>query len=274
MRAMTRRSGRAGRILGVPLVVALALGAGWYGIAWVRHTDANARVQAIAHRGGPGTSGAPEGTITAFRASVEAGADWLEFDVRVTRDGVLVVLHDETVDRTTDGTGNVWDLTFDELRALDAGAGAQVPTVDEVVRLAREAGLPILPEVKDGPGHPEVTPALLDLLDRAGYLDRTVIQAFEPAELQRIHALRPDVETCLLTGWLQFDPTIVPAGTRTVCPLGEMLLLNPDMIRQAHASHLRVFAWWAFAESALTDGILGAFGVDGLIVDDLSPLVP
>lgn len=272
--AGSSRGGRAVRIVGILIALALALGIAWYGIAWIRHTEPSTPFQAIAHRGGPGTSGTPEGTLGAFRASVEAGADWLEFDVRATRDGVLVVLHDETVDRTTNGTGRVSELTFDALRALDAGGGAQVPSVDEVVRLARDAGLPILPEVKDGPHHPEITPALLDLLDEADYLDRAVIQAFEPAELERIHAMRPDAETCLLTGWVPLDSTRVPGGTRTVCPLGEMLLLNPDLIRQAHADGLRVFAWWGFAESAVTNGILRAFGVDGLVVDDLSPLVP
>lgn len=262
------------RVAGALLVILLVAGAGWYGLAWIRHTDPAEPLQVIAHRGGPGSAEAPEGTLAAFRASAAAGADWLEFDVRATRDGVLVVLHDPTVDRTTDGTGSVHDLTFEELRALDAGGGAQVPSVAEVIDLARDAGLPILPEVKDGPEHPEVAPALLDLLDETGYLDRAVIQAFEPEELARIHALRPAAETCLLTRAWAFDPAAIPSGTRTVCPMGELLLLNPDAIRQAHASGHRVFAWWGIAESGVGNGVLRAFGVDGLMVDDLSPLVP
>lgn len=264
---ITRRKG-----LGVAVLAALGLAVAWYGVAWVRHTAPAGPFQAIAHRGGPGSANAPEGTLAAFSASVAAGADWLEFDVHATRDGVLVVLHDDTVDRTTNGTGAVADLTYAQVSALDAGGGARIPTVAEVVELAKAAGVPILPEVKDGPLYPSVTPALLDLLDQEGYLDHTMIQAFEPSEISRILSLRPAARTCLLTGLWQFDPTTVPTGTTAVCPMGEMVLLAPDMVRQAHAAGLLVFAWWGAAETGPTDAVLRAYGVDGLIVNDLSPL--
>jgi glycerophosphoryl diester phosphodiesterase len=86
------------------------------------------------HRGA--SAELPENTLAAFRRALELGADGVELDVALTADGVAVVLHDSTVDRTTDGTGAVADLTLDLVRALDAGGGERVPTLDEVLALA------------------------------------------------------------------------------------------------------------------------------------------
>jgi glycerophosphoryl diester phosphodiesterase len=245
----------------------------WYVVAYLRRIPADAPATAIAHRGGPGGSGAPEGTLAAFEAAIAAGADALEFDVRVTSDGVPIVLHDDTVDRTTNGHGSVAAMTFDQVRAFDAGAGATLPTVREVVDLAAESNTALMPEIKDGPGHPEVVGQLVDILTATDSLDRTIVQAFEPETLAAIHGVAPRLETCLLTGVGQFGATDVPEGTTNICPMGEMVLLHPDMIRAAHAAGLKVYAWWGLLETAATDAILEAYGVDGLIVDDLRPLL-
>ena len=244
----------------------------WYAIAWVRRIPAAEPVAAIAHRGGPGGSGAPEGTLGAFEASIAAGADWLEFDVRRTADGALVVLHDATVDRTTTGTGPVATMTLAQLQSLDAGDGARIPTVQEVVAVAKRAGIPILPEIKDGPVTPGATGQLVDLLRANEYLDQSVIQAFEPETLDELRRLAPEARACHLTGPWTFDVSSPPADAAYVCPMGEMVLLDPDMVRQAHEAGRRVFAWWATGESPATNGILEAYGVDGLIVDDLNSL--
>lgn len=86
------------------------------------------------HRGA--SAELPENTLAAFRRALDHGADGIELDVALTSDGVPVVMHDETVDRTTDGTGAVSELTLDQLRTLDAGGGEPVPTLDEVLALA------------------------------------------------------------------------------------------------------------------------------------------
>ena len=98
--------------------------------------------QTVAHRGA--SAGYPENTLAAYRAAIESGATALEVDVRTTKDGVLVSLHDKTLDRTTDGTGSIGDRTLGELRKLDAGAwfdpkfaGQRVPTLSEVLQLCR-----------------------------------------------------------------------------------------------------------------------------------------
>jgi len=254
------------------LLVPFALLLTWYGVAWVRHgPPIGGKTATIAHRGGS-FGGVPEGTLAAFQAAVAADVDWLEFDVRRTADGVLVVLHDATVDRTTDGTGAVAGLTLAQVRALDAGGGATIPTVEEVVDLAVKAGVPILPEIKDGPASPGVPAELVDLLRAKAYLDHAVIQAFEAETLAELRRLAPEARACWLTGPWQFDVTEPPADAAYVCPMGEMVLLDPDMIRAAHAASRIVFAWWGALENPGADAVLMAYGVDGIFVDDVGPL--
>jgi glycerophosphoryl diester phosphodiesterase len=258
-------------ITGLVLIV-LAAAVLWYGAAWLRRSPAAEPLAVIAHRGGAGT-GPPEGTIGAFEASIDAGADWLEFDVRRTADGVLVVLHDETVDRTTGGTGPITGLTLAEAQALDAGGGAHIPTVEEVVDLAKRAGVPILPEIKQGVGNPGLTGQLVDLLSASGYLGHSVVQSSEPETLEELRRLAPEAKACWITGFGRFDIASPPADAEYICAMAEMVLLNPDMVRQAHDAGRKVFAWWAGVETAITDRILESYGVDGLIVNDLTPLV-
>ena len=267
-----RGRSRRRRLAQVVLIV-LAAAVVWYALAWVRRIPAAEPLAVIAHRGGSSGSGAPEGTIGAFRASIEAGADWLEFDVRRTSDGALVVLHDETVDRTTNGTGPISALTLAEAQALDAGGGTRIPTVSEIVDLAKHSGVPILPEIKDGARNPGVAAQLLDLLRATGYLGRSVIQAFEPETLEELRRLAPDANVCWLTGLWQFDLSSPPAEAAYLCPMAEMVLLNPNIVREAHEASRSVFAWWGTAETAITNGILESYGVDGLIVDDVNLLV-
>src|SRR5690349_72727 len=107
----------------------------------------------VAHRGY--STVAPENTLPAFAAAVRAGATVVEFDVRATRDGVPVVIHDRTVNRTTNGAGRIWDLTYDEVAALDAGSwfgagftGLRVPSLAETLDLLAPAPVELLVEIK------------------------------------------------------------------------------------------------------------------------------
>ncbi len=91
--------------------------------------------EVVGHRGAPREE--PENTLASFRRAVDIGVDWIEFDLRKTKDGVLVIIHDDSVDRTTNGSGKVGDMTFDEIEQLDAGNGQKVPSLQQVVDLAR-----------------------------------------------------------------------------------------------------------------------------------------
>ena len=92
--------------------------------------------QIVGHRGAPRLE--PENTLASFQRAIDMGVDWIEFDLRKTKDGVLVVIHDEKVDRTTNGRGLVSDMTFDAIRELDAGNGEKIPSLQEVIDIARD----------------------------------------------------------------------------------------------------------------------------------------
>lgn len=222
--------------------------------------------QYIAHRGGPAY--APENTLSAFRRAINQGVDWLEFDVQMTRDDELVVIHDESVDRTTDGTGEVGDLTFDQIRALDAGNGEQVPAFKEVVNLAKLNGVRILPETKSANLYPGIETKLLQVLEELDYVDQTVVQSFVPASLDTLHRLNPDLKFCALYGLWKFDVRNPPADAKFVCPMAEMVLLNPSMIRQAHREGRQVFVWFGVLENPYMFRALRFLGADGLMSDD------
>ncbi len=238
----------------------------YYGIQAVLRTPPLTPLQRIAHRGG--LAYAPEDTLAAFRNGIEQGVDWLEFDVQMTKDGVLVVIHDETVDRTTNGTGAVRDLTLEQIRSLDAGQGEKVPTFQEVVELAKSQGAKILPETKSAHLYPGMEEKMLDELDQAEYLDHTVIQSFEADSLEKLHQLNPAARLCALYGLWRFDLSAPAGGAQYVCPMAEMLLLNPAMVRQAHSEGRQVFAYFGVMENPFGVSAMRFFGVDGLIVND------
>jgi glycerophosphoryl diester phosphodiesterase len=220
----------------------------------------------IAHRGGP--RHAPENTLAAFRNAVTLGVDALEFDVQMSQDGALVVIHDEAVDRTTNGRGAVRDMTLAELRELDAGDGQQIPTFDEVVALAKARNVTIMPEAKSPHLYPGLEAAMLQALREADYVDQAVLQSFDARSLERLRSLDADVQLCALYGLWDFSIASPPGRAQSVCPMAEMVLLNPAIIRQAHADGRPVFVWFGAVESPFTISILRFFGVDGLILDD------
>jgi glycerophosphoryl diester phosphodiesterase len=153
----------------------------------------------VGHRGA--SLEQPENTIEALEAAIDAGADAVEFDVRMTADGHAVVMHDPDVSRTTDGTGLVSEMTLEEIRKLG------VPTLQEALEcLAGRAAADI--EIKNLPGEPGFTPdreaaveATLDALDRVGFPGQVIVSSFNPASIAHSRALRPDVPTGLLTSY-------------------------------------------------------------------------
>jgi glycerophosphoryl diester phosphodiesterase len=168
--------------------------------------SAEHRVIKVAHRGGAGL--APENTLAAFRVGLEQGADALELDVHLSRDGELVVIHDPIVARTTNAAGAVGDMTFAELRQLDASArffgppvGRQlIPTLQEVVDLAKgRAALQIEIKVRaDGSRYPGIESKVVETLRQSGMVDAAVILSFDFPTLTAVRTLEPRLRTCAL----------------------------------------------------------------------------
>lgn len=248
------------------LLIVIAIPLLYYFVQIALRTSPLTPAQVIAHRGGPAY--APENTLAAFQNAIDQGVDWLEFDVQMTKDGELIVIHDETVDRTTNGTGAVADLTFEQIRSLDAGQGEKVPTFKEVVELAKGSGVKILPETKSANLYPGVEEKMLRVLEETGYLDQTGIQSFVPASLETLQRINPGVRRCALSGLWKLSLSNPPGDPQIVCPMAEMVLLNPLMIRQAHAAGREVFVWFGMFENPFMFKAMRFFGADGLMSDD------
>jgi len=226
----------------------------------------------IAHRGARDV--APENTLAAFQAALEAGADAIELDVMPCASGELVVIHDATVDRTTDGSGRVADLSLEEIRALDAGSwfdasftGERIPLLSEV--LAHYAHrLLINVEIKVRSGAARVAREVVALLRAHRAMERVLISSFNPFVLWHLRRMVPDLPRGLLytSGW---PPPWDHAGARwAVQPWAlhpQYERVNEAYVRWAHGQGYRVHPWTV--NEAPKMARLLDLGVDALITD-------
>jgi glycerophosphoryl diester phosphodiesterase len=193
------------------------------------------------HRGNPAEH--PENTLASFRSAIELGVDMIECDVHLTADGELVVIHDHTLDRTTDGTGVVARHTLAELRRLDAGAGERLPVLAEVCELARgRAGLCV--ELKQIPiPYPGLEERLVACLDRQGMLDHTAVISFHHASVRRVKELEPRLATGVLEGARPIDPVALmrAAGADIYSP--HFGATDPELVEEIHRAGGVVGVW-------------------------------
>ena len=223
-----------------------------------------ARPLVIAHRGASGTL--PENTLPAYALAVEQGADMIEIDLHHTRDGAIVVTHDAELERIG-GRGEVGDASLAEVRALDAGGGAQVPTLDETLdRFA--AQVPFNLEIKRGSrgDYPDLVEAALQAVVSRGQLERTLFSSFYDTVLQSLRRAAPEARIgCLLSpreeaGWLERARSL---GAEAVNP--SIVLASPELVRTAHAEGLAVYVY-TVDEPEDMRRLLDA-GVDGLFTN-------
>ena len=166
------------------------------------------KIRNIAHRGFSGKY--PENTLLAFEKAIEAGADGIENDVHLTRDGEIVVIHDELVDRTTNGKGLVKDMAYDELNKLDASYkfseyGVQrIPTLREYLDLVKNTDLISNIELKTGVfEYPGIEKKVYDMLREYDMVDRVIISSFNHYSVMRMKALDPGIKCGFLTeSWI------------------------------------------------------------------------
>ncbi len=155
---------------------------------------------------------APENTLAAIEIAIRQGAYRVELDVRHTRDGHIVLMHDETVDRTTDGSGRVADLTLEEVQRLHAGGTEPVPTLEEVLRIAR-GRCKLLIEIKEE----RIADEVVRLIERSRMAEECAISSFHEGELLRVRELAPEIETAwfhLRPGSLDLEAVVARVGVR------------------------------------------------------------
>jgi glycerophosphoryl diester phosphodiesterase len=229
----------------------------------------------IAHRGASAT--APENTLAAFQLAAEQRADAIELDVDLTRDGHVVVMHDATIDRTTDGHGRVGDLTLEEIRQVDAGSwksaefsGERVPLLEEVFAAVGQSLL-INVEIKGmalrGNGLEAQVAALIVKCD---LIDRVILSSFNPFALRRVKQIdarlgcgllvAPDQPIFLRDAWLA---SLIP-NLNARHPHHSQV--NKAVVDQFHAQGLIVNVW-TVNQAGIVHAMINA-GVDGIIGDD------
>ncbi|HSF31864.1 MAG TPA: glycerophosphodiester phosphodiesterase family protein [Candidatus Tectomicrobia bacterium] len=221
----------------------------------------------IAHRGA--SSYAPENTLAAFDLALRMGVHHIELDVHSTRDGHIVVIHDETVDRTTNGFGPVRSHTLAALRELDAGAwygatfaGERIPTFDEV--LARYKGrMHIHTEIK---GHaPYLSQRTADLIRQHGMVGQVTVTSFQKARLEETRAYAPHLPTGWLVGEVS-EAMIAQAralGLTQLCPRANTVM--PTLVSHLHAEGFVVRAWGVTTEELMQQVVQA--GADGMTVN-------
>ena len=158
----------------------------------------------FAHRGSKGTH--PENTLEAFKEAVRLGVDGIELDVHLTKDGELAIIHDETVDRTTNGTGYVRDMTMAELKKLDSGSWfseefnqSAIPTLAEVLSLLKDTNIKLNVEIKsDIIPYEGIEEKVLQTLESYSYKDKAIISSFNHYSVKKVHKLDPNIETAIL----------------------------------------------------------------------------
>jgi glycerophosphoryl diester phosphodiesterase len=190
----------------------------------------------MGHRGAPADE--PENTLRSFARALAVGVAAVELDVQLTKDGRLAVIHDETLDRTTNGQGRVKDFTLGELKRLDAGRGEPIPSLEEVFDLVQGKGHLVV-ELKQ----PEAGGALLDFFrERRAFELATVISFWHPA----VKALK-EAEPRLTTGVLMVGCPADPVGLARAADADALILqyayVTPDLVAAAHNHGLLVYVW-------------------------------
>lgn len=237
----------------------------------MKQNDVPARPLISAHRGG--RQEAPENTIDAFRQAADSGIPGAECDLHISADGVPVVIHDATVDRTTNGTGEVHELTVEQLAALDARADfadwptpPKVPTFAEVMRIATTIDY-IEVEIKpDAPERIErLLPRVIEEIDRVNARKMVRFISFDPDICARCHELAPDIAVSLLT--LQTTPKEIQDALRLGCNgiAGDVRTLTKEFTDMAHHEGLTVTCWTVNDDRDFDNMV--AWGVDVVTTD-------
>lgn len=224
----------------------------------------------IAHRGFSGKY--PENTMLAFRKAVEAGADGIELDVHYTKDGELVVIHDEAIDRTCDGTGFVCDFTLEELRKFDASAGFRgvygvnrIPTLREYFEFVKPIdGFITNIELKTGRNvYPGIEKMVYEMIKEFGLEDRIIISSFNYYSVKRFKELCPQIKCGFLEdSWiLDFGKYTREHGVECVHPM--YLTLTEETVKEIKDNGIVINTWTVNTEDEVRR--LYRLGIDAVI---------
>jgi len=232
----------------------------------------NPNLLSIAHRGA--SSLAPENTRSAFNKAVELRADYLECDVHLSKDGELIIMHDDKIDRTTNGSGYIKDLTLDELKVLDAGVafsnefqGEPIMTLNELLEEFYDQ-IGLLIELKNPQSYPGIEEKVVSLLMEYDDISSIIIQSFDVDSMKRIHTLLPEIKVAILV-----HPSESLLSAKKLDELTSFAsyinfnvsFLSKKMVDNIHERDSKVLVWSKRDKRLVSKA--QKFGVDGIISD-------
>jgi glycerophosphoryl diester phosphodiesterase len=239
----------------------------------------------VAHRGA--SAAFPENTLLSFQGAIDAGADFVELDARLTADGVAVILHDPDVSATTDGSGLVHTMTLEQIKLLDASAGkgprTEIPTLREALQLlSGKAGINV--EIKNLPGEPSfdspreaLAEELVRLLNEVRFEGPLLASSFNWLSIERIQELDPDIPTGFLST-AGIDPWAALVYVRSkghdyVLPQAPAVILaGGEFVQEAHREGVLVGTWTVDEPDQVEQ--LFEMGVDAVATNDPGMAVP
>ncbi|MBC8078723.1 MAG: glycerophosphodiester phosphodiesterase [Gorillibacterium sp.] len=223
-----------------------------------------------AHRGASGD--APENTMAAFRLAVQQGAEGIELDIQMSQDGELVVIHDESLDRTTNGSGLVAHHRVAELKRLDASnrfpeyRGESIPLLQEVLEYLAPTSLELNIELKNGiilyEGMEE---KVIRLVKEYAMENRIVFSSFNHYTLVKLARLAPDIERGILYGEGLYEPWKYATSIKAAALHAHYFAVHPEIVAGAHAAGVKIRPWTVNEDADIRRMI--AMGVDAVITN-------
>lgn len=229
------------------------------------------RIICIAHRGASGQGHAPENTLAAFREAIEIGVDGVECDVHCTKDEQVVVIHDNTLNRTTDKRGAVGKLTLDEIKKADAGSwfdpvftGERVPTLRELLELTKGKVITVVEIKRDG-----IADKVIKEIEDADSVEEVVIISFYASALKDAQEINPRIPRALLeAGKIVKKSSNMVGLIQKAAEVGAGALdlsskiITPRIVEESHQRGISVWAWTVDDEAEMKE--LAEMGVDGI----------
>ena len=217
----------------------------------------------VAHRGGI-VPGYPENTLAAFRQAIKHGAEVIEVDLRGTKDGEVVIMHDETLDRTTNGTGNVTDYTLAELKKLEAGGGERIPTYEEALQLVAGSGVQLLLDIQESPVLDKRK--VVRLTDKYNAALNVIVGLRNLDDLRAFRALNPNLRTLGFIPDIKDIGPFAQAGVDIIRLWPQWIYATAELVNKVHHLGKPV---WTTANDAPREELekLIKLGVNGILSD-------
>lgn len=217
----------------------------------------------IGHRGACGYK--PENTLSSFKKALDSGVDMIELDVYALRDKNIIVIHDDKVDRTTNGRGYVLEKTFEEIRELDAGEGEKVPTLEEVLNLIKRK-VKVNIELKGKETALPVAEVIDKYVKEKGWsYDDFLVSSFNRDELKRFKEVKPEVKTGVIFSSIPINYSEIAEDLGVYSVNINKEFINQDFVDNVHKRGLKLFVWTVNNENEIKT--MKQLGVDGIFSD-------